>query len=182
MYSLSYRSISRTRPSQRIKAFPQPESVVQQHAHLLPPLERKEPQQMRPSSISGKPRPAGPQSPEITPCTVASSSLAFSPSGLVRIPSPRTIGRSEWINGRPGTFSPSSCCPYSLLAPGTRQGWWDGLQPPAHACARRSFIHIRSFSRWGAFLLSSSSPSLQLFLSQRIVADRACRYIQEAPF
>ena len=93
---------------------------------------------MRPSSISGKPRPAGPQSPEITPCTVASSLLGFSPSGLARIPSPRAIGRSEWITVAAGDFLLLLFLPVlSLSFPREEhdRGWWDGPTPAplAHA-------------------------------------------------
>lgn len=172
---------------------PNPKGLVR-HAHLLaflPPWS-KEAQQMRPSSISCKPPagwPAGPQSPEITPCRVASSSLAFAASGLVRISQlPERLARSEWIAGRPGTFSPSFCCSSLLCSPGntTGEGGCEGLQPPHPlpmlGLKEASFILEASRVEERSFSPPLPLPPPAVSQSTKNLADRACRYIQEGSF
>ena len=122
---------------------------------------------MRPSSISGKPRPAGPQSPEITPCTVASSLLGLCclwPSSYSQCASPPNHWpvRVDLLGGR-GLSLLLPGCP-SLLPPSpgntTGDGGWDGLQPPpALARTHKEASSILEASRVEE---RSSSPLLPL--------------------
>lgn len=107
----------------------------------FPPLSR-EAQQMRPSSISCKPPAGWTQSPEITPCPVASSSLAFAPSGLARI----SQSPNDWpgpggsLGGR--GLPPLLCGHPCSAPPGTRQGvvGWTPA-PLAHAWLDSKKLH-----------------------------------------
>lgn len=149
------RSPGRVSPN---KSLPLPDPRVSYNTTLAQsrfsplPWKDKEPQQMRPSSICSKPRPAGPQAPEITPCTVASSSLALSTSGLVRIqttPNDWPVRVDRWAAGDFVSFFPPVLAPSFPRKNTTGVGGMDIQPSPPLPMLRtpRSFIHIRSFSR-----------------------------------
>lgn len=132
------RSRTRFRPSQQIMAAPQPEeSRATRSSASLPSPWSKEPQQMRPSSISCKPPaewPARTPVPRDNPMPGGFILLGLCclwPSSYFLLP--ERLARSEWIAGRPGTCSPSFCCLSLLCSPGntTGDGGCEGLQPPA---------------------------------------------------
>lgn len=160
------RSLGRKRDPGRVSStpsescpLPNPKSLVQ-HAHLLCPLSR-EAQQMRPSSISCKP-PAGrtpvPIDNPMRGGFILLGLCCLWPSSYFPLPD-RLAGPSGSLGGR---GLPLLLFCLSLLCfprEHDRGGGRMGSSPPALAWTQRSFIHIRSFSRRGAFLLSSFPPS-----------------------
>lgn len=138
----------------------------------FPPLCR-EAQQMRPSSISCKPPAGWTPVPRDSPMPGGFILLGLSslwPSSYFPVPEP-LAGPGGSLGGR--GLPPLLCGHPCSAPPGTRQGGWDGLQPPwpLPGWTQRSFIHIRSF------LALRSVPSLPLLLLPPAVpqSTRSCR-------